>query len=128
MKHGTKRFLTYLALGLAALALMLAGAISLLLWITPSVTLLNSTGATLYNPTLLLPDNTLPFDDLAPGAQARVFYDAEQSTGKYQLEFTHNGIRRQFSCGQLENGEWGKRMVIQVSATGQVACQEQRRY
>lgn len=127
MKHGAKRFLIYLGLALAGLALVLFGAITLLCWITPSVTLVNDTGAPLYRPTLYLPDNTLQFDDLAPGEQARVFYDAEQSAGRYQLEITLNGIRRQFTCGQLENGEWGKRMQMVVSGPQEINCFTQLR-
>ena len=127
MKQATVKFLLYSGIGVVILAAVLFTVVTLLSWLTPSVSVQNNSQQMLSEIVIQLPSNTLRFDNIAPGESGDIFYDAAQKDGHYGISLKRGTELIHATCGLVTDGEWGKRMVISISAT-LIDCKEQLRF
>jgi hypothetical protein len=127
MAQQLTRWLLYLALATGLIACACALAFLLLCGLTPSVTVFNHSQWTIDQISIALPSNQLTLDAIAPGQEARVFYDANQADGVYRINLHRNGEPTGTECGYVTHGEWGKRLQIHVD-DHTIECREQLHY
>ncbi|UTA46841.1 hypothetical protein L1F30_11785 [Simiduia sp. 21SJ11W-1] len=127
MAQNIKRWALIAALALGLIACACALAFILLCGLTPSVMVYNQSQWPLSHIRVELPAKTLHFENLAPGEEARAFYDANQPKGSYRIKLHRNNLPLATDCGYITSGEWGKRVHIVVNDT-RVSCREQLHY
>ena len=92
-------------------------------YVTPNVTVVNSSQNSVPSFVVTLPNSRLNFGSLDPGATNTIYYSMDQSDGNYSANVvTSDGSKLHKSCGSVTKNELHKRVVITYTKSGRIVC------
>lgn len=93
-------------------------------FISPSVTVINSSSDDVLRMIVTLPSSRLDFGALEPGGRNTIYYSITQADGKYVASVTTaSGENLEKSCGIVTNYEFHKRVEITLTDTKDLTCE-----
>ncbi|ARD21811.1 MULTISPECIES: hypothetical protein [Shewanella] len=108
-------------------SLGICAAVALMYWsyfyVSPSVTVKNSSEFVIDSAVIQLPHSRLDFGEINIGEQNRIYYDLAQLDGDYQYQLVLNsGETLDGRCGYVTNLEVNKRAVLTLNDNGKIRC------
>ena len=94
------------------------------MFIMPSITIINNSGVNIEQAEIALPLNHLDFGSIEKQQKNTLHYSLEQNDGSYQYSFKMIGSADiQGSCGYVTNNEIHKRVFIYVNDKFEIVCE-----
>lgn len=93
-------------------------------FISPNITVVNSSSEEVSKIVVALPGSRLDFGALEPGAENTIYYSISQADGAYTTSITTaSGVNMEKSCGSVTNNEFHKRVRITLTAARDLICE-----
>lgn len=92
-------------------------------YVTPNVTVVNTSQQTVRSFVVTLPNSRLDFGGLEPGETNIIYYSLDQSDGQYLASVViSDSIKINKSCGYVTTNEIHKRVTISYTEGGGITC------
>jgi len=96
------------------------------MFIMPSITIINTSGVTIDQAEITLPANHLDFGAIVNAQQNTLHYALNQNDGSYQYNFKMTGLADiKGDCGYVTQNEIHKRVYISINHNLEVICKSE---
>ncbi len=93
-------------------------------FVSPNITVVNSSRDEVSRMVVTLPSSRLDFGRLKPGGENTIYYSITQADGVYVTSVTTaSGENLETSCGSVTNNEIHKRVKITLTQSNDLICE-----